>query len=133
MDMAESVVSSVIFHLDGRFKDTLLNTVLHAAMVFDPTQWPPAGKKLDSYGEEDVSTIFAHYKEALESKGHSLEDCLLQWGELKRVVKRKLASGHTKYLDLWQEVMRDHMESDRFKDILVLVQIVLLFPLSTAV
>ncbi|KAI8493938.1 hypothetical protein Bbelb_282850 [Branchiostoma belcheri] len=131
VDVAESVVSSLSFHLDGRFKDTLLNNaVLYAGLIFDPTLWPPGDGELDSYGEEEVSTIFAHYKETLERTGHSLEDCLLQWAELKRLVKRKLTAGHIKYLDLWQEVMRHHLE--RFRDILALVQIVLLFPLSTA-
>lgn len=125
------VLSTINYHLDGRFKDTLLsNDVIHSALVFDPSTWPPTAKELASYGEEKISTIFHHYRVPLEKAGHSLANCLVQWGELKVIVRRKLSFGRIKFLDLWQNIIHEH--SERFADILALVQIILLLPVSTA-
>lgn len=101
VEEAVQVLSSINYHLDGRFKDTLLsNDVIHSVLVFDPSIWPPTAKELASYGEEKISTIFHHYRVPLEKAGHSLANCLVQWGELKVIIRRKLSFGRIKFLDL---------------------------------
>ncbi|CAH1253071.1 ZNF862 [Branchiostoma lanceolatum] len=133
VEEAVQVLSTIDYHLDGRFKDTFLNNdVINSALAFDPSTWPPTAEALASYGEEEISTIFQHYKVPLEKAGHSLDNCLIQWGELKVVVRRKLSFGPMKFLDVWQHVIQEHSQSDRFNDILALAKIILLLPVSTA-
>ncbi|CAH1274673.1 Hypp5371 [Branchiostoma lanceolatum] len=90
VEVAVQVLSTIDYHLDGRFKDTFLNIdVINSALPFILLHaWPPTAEALASYGEEEISTIFQHYR---VPQGHSLDNCLIQWGELKVVVRRKLS------------------------------------------
>ncbi|CAH1266550.1 Hypp3408 [Branchiostoma lanceolatum] len=53
VEEAVQVLSTIDYHLDGRFKDTFLNNdVINAALAFDPSTWPPTAEALASYGED---------------------------------------------------------------------------------
>lgn len=72
-----------------------------------------------------------HFNDILIRNNCDIDSVSLEWGELKVYVSRLVAAEPAvSYLDLWQRVIRQN--EDCFKNIILVLMIVLLIPIHTS-
>ena len=92
------------------------NPVLSAAHILECRNWPN-DDELGSYGNEQIQNIYQNYKSYLDKEG-SLQETLLQWTELKKVVRRRYGSKAIRCDELWIKTLKEDCVEERFKQIL---------------
>ena len=125
-----NIIKSTQDHMSIRFDSFVSNPVLSAAHTLEYRNWPN-DEELKSYGDEQIRNIYHNYKSCLD-KGGSLQETLLQWTELKKVIRRRYGSKFIRCDELWIKTLKEDIAEERFKQILQLVKIILVMPIHTA-
>ena len=99
--------------------------VLRDMLVFNVNAWPTRSSELMEHGRQEVQRLTNWFRVALERAG-----CNEQWVSLKIQVNSQLRK--LDYVTLWQTLLTKVPYKEDFKDILHLVEILLVLPISAA-
>lgn len=89
------------------------------------------GQQLHSFGNESINSLLEHFDDILQRQGVDADSVPLEWIQLKiHVHKLVAADPEVSYLDLWERVLKQNEE--RFRNVLVLLTLVLLVPIHTS-
>jgi len=97
-------------------------------LVFNVDSWPAKDSALIDFGDTNIERLVIWFDPALKAAGCEVQDVLPQWHSLKITVK---AQFHEKdYCNLWRMLLsKDPYQTD-LKDILHLVEILLVLRIS---
>uniref|UniRef100_A0A4W5N2K1 HAT C-terminal dimerisation domain-containing protein n=1 Tax=Hucho hucho TaxID=62062 RepID=A0A4W5N2K1_9TELE len=112
--------------MTDRFQDASVR-VLCATKLVSFTNWPESGDTAADFGDTELETLVDHFKPVLETSGIHVERIPDQWTVLKVLMYQEPQSLQKMS---WFRVNRSHQHS--YSDLLVLVDLVLSFPASTA-
>ena len=104
-----------------------------AAIMFDLSNWPEDITDLATFGLADLETFVTHFKGILEAceDFRSIQEAKQEWLELKVLVHRHFR--HLQSQVLWQRLLQGVIgRPDQFPHIQVIVEIMLVFPMSTS-
>ena len=127
---AQVIINETIQNIEDRFESFVSHKVIQAAYIINPKNWPTDADLLESYGDEQLEDIFAHYKPLLEARHVDLSIAKMQWSELKQYVRRSCQN--QKAGDLWTSILCDEELADRFQQVLQVIRILLVLPVHTA-
>lgn len=123
------VINCINAYLEQRFENIKgSDQTLLAMSVFDITLWPDDRMALATNGEDKIHHLVEHFRLLLDKNDFKFDAVLQEWSCLKTCICNN-------YLDLnpqalWKRVFTYH--SNRFPNVLMLVEITLILPLSTA-
>ena len=98
--------------------------------IFNHDSWPEGDNDLVDFGDEEVNILLDWFKEPLSRNECNLENVLGQWGSLKTLVVREFQD--KSYSGLWSTFLMKQPYKSDYKDLLHLVQILLVMPISSA-
>ena len=106
------------------------NQVVKDLLVFNHDAWPTAQSELIDFGQEAIMRLSTWFQPALEDKGCIIAAILPQWTSLKVLVSTQFK--RKGYLDLWATLLTKVPYRDDHKDVLHLVEILMVLPISAA-
>ena len=112
----------------NRFQKFDTDTVLNAAHILEVDQWPKDDEQLAVYGEVEINVLAQQFHQLLERNDFDKDEALAEWLDLKVQVKNN--HRHLRKHAVWQRMFTDFPE--RFVNILMLIEILLVLPVSTA-
>lgn len=92
--------------------------------------WPSNPVDLVDYGREEIQRLTEWFRPLLHKAGCNINAIHDQWVSLKFLVKSQFQKMDS--INLWQTFLTKAPYKDNFKDVLHLVQIVLVLPISAA-
>ena len=127
----QAVLDAIAAHLQRRFSSFENEDIFKNMSIFNFKNWPLGLEELQVYGNEQLSSVVDHFEELLIRNDCDIDSVPLEWVELKIYVSSLVAAEPAVYyLDLWQRVIRQN--EDRFKNIILVLMIVLLIPIHTS-
>jgi len=104
--------------------------VIQDLLVFNVDSWPAKDTDLIDFGDTNIERLVNWFDPALRSAGCQVEDVIHQWHSLKIAVNSQF---HNKdYCSLWRMLLSKDPYKTDLKDILHLVEILLVLPISGA-
>ena len=125
------VLDHVLQNVEERFAYLENDPVLKAAAVLDPDIWPEDPLELSSYGDAEIHVVVLvdYYKDHLSRAGCKLTQIVIEWSLVKSHVSLHLSSRRTE--EVFSSILRSLV--DDCPNFLLLAEILLIWPLSTAV
>lgn len=127
-NLKNRVVNATSQYLANRFDNFEHDPVLAAAHILEVRHWLNDREQLAVFGEEEINVLSEHFKQLLEKNDFDQEEALSKWLDLKVLVKSNY--GNLRKQAVWQVMFTDFTE--RFCNILMLIEILLVLPVSTA-
>ena len=112
--------------LDNRFRDLETQAAFKGVGILNTSTWPGEEADLDQYGVDTLTAVYDHFEQVLD--GADKESLVSEWDAFKSFWKatcRQLSSS-----DVWVVLFK---HQDVYPNLWLLVQILLLFPVSNAV
>jgi len=104
--------------------------VVQDLLVFNVDSWPAEDSALIDFGDTNIERLVNWFDPALKAAGCEVQDVLSQWHSLKITVNTQF---HDKdYCSLWRMLLSKDPYKTDLKDILHLVEIPLVLPISAA-
>lgn len=125
------LIDTVINHISGRLQDLDTSPVLKAMQIFFMANLPESATDLAVYGEQEIETLSQYFNPMLSRLGcptDVIKDT--EWPALKAHMNRNRQRSTEV---LYKKMFTDDNLKERFKNILVLVEIVLCVPTSSAI
>lgn len=119
-----TILETFIEYISDRFSSLDANPVLAACKVLTIADWPTDKHELAAFGENEITTLSDHFQVPLEQQQCDLAEIQSEWRSLKVHINRQPKS------DQSANVIEYHQS--RFSNIAMLLEIVLLLPMSTA-
>lgn len=118
--------------LNGSKKQAVYGTenVVHDMLILNVDAWPSDPKDLVDFGREEIQRLVEWFRSLLQKTGCNIEAVQDQWLSMKMLVKSQFQK--LDYVHLWQTFITKAPYKDNFKDVLKLVEIVLVLPISAA-
>lgn len=92
---------------------------------------PRAVEELAVFGRDALTTVANHFQEPLRRHNFDIEAAQREWTDLKAYAERRMRGNPRESMSqLWQFVFTEQQE--RFRNVCLLAEIVLCFPLNTA-
>ena len=110
----------------GKSTPSSPNQVIKDMLVFNDDAWPKNQSELIDYGQEAIARLVAWFQPLLVGKGCCITAISSQWVSLKIQFKDKA------YVDLWATLLTKTPYKEDLKDVLHLVEILLVLPISAA-
>lgn len=104
--------------------------VVRDLLVFNVDAWPTRSSDLMEYGREEVQRLSNWFTVALERAGCNTKNINEQWVSLKIQIHSQFRK--LDYANLWQTFLTKVPYKEDFKDVLHLVEILLVLPISAA-
>ncbi len=125
-------------YISERFSSLKTNKVVVAAReLLDIRSWPTDKEQLAVFGEDSLNTLILHFNHVMVHSGIEISMAVQELSDLKVIASRLFNSlSHDEksslaLLNLWQRVFLESEEN--LQNILKVVSICLILPLSTAV
>ena len=128
-----AIIQSLIDYIDARFQNINTDPVFTSSKIFDPKNWPADDSEIPSYGQEELDRLLTRLSTLLKKKTCNLDTAREEWLNLKIYLTSNYHIRALHPLKLWKRVLLDDANRQEFSNILMLVKLVLVFPLSTAV
>jgi len=128
-DDKNQIIELVCDELNTRFVKTEKEPVIHSATeVLDFSNWPVSvePEELATFGNKSLNILIDHFHVNLERSGMDNDHVQEEWTDFKTYIKRHGATCSFEKLFLLPELR------DRFQNLLLLFEILLSFPLSSA-
>lgn len=104
--------------------------VIQDLLVFNIDAWPAKDSVLINFGDTNIERLVNWFDPALQAAGCQVQEVLPQWHSLKIIVNSQFRDKD--YSSLWRMLLcKDPYKTD-LKDILHLVEILLVLPISAA-
>ena len=128
----EDLLVANIAYMQARFQDFLNNPLLNACRVLEHRHWPKhQAALLEAYGVEEIKSLADHFKELDVMEHFNLDEALHEWRNLKSQVS-KLPFFTMKFTEFWTHMIIHYNDEVRFKNVLMVVLVVLMFILDTS-
>ena len=111
-------------------KNAAVHEIISDLTVFNHDAWPTEMEALLNFGREKVEHLITWFRAPLLSSGCDVSAVQSQWLSLKVLVHSNFMDKG--YNDLWATLMTKEPYKDDLKDVLSLVEILLVLPLSAA-
>ena len=118
--------------LTHRYNFLKTNPIFKAAtIVVEPRNWPFADPSFDSFGNEAIDTLYCHFESVLQKNSPVPKASFhLQWSGAKLLAKSRPTSALSSF---WKDLFMDKEHQHEFKELLKIMEIVLVLPLSNAI
>ena len=128
------IAQSLLDCMSSRFETLLSEPVYLACHALDHKNWPLLTDRqaLMQYGREDVRVIFKHVSTVLTNVGCDLVNAFSQWNDLNCHVSSSARYTGLHPLLVWQMVSQADQDKGDFKDILKIIHLTSVLPLSNA-
>lgn len=125
------LLSAVVASLQRRFKCVESEKVLQAACcILDPREWPKDAEALANHGSDELLLLTNHFAEVLDHMGCDRNTARhMEWQSAKVLIK-SLLPGLQK--DAWRDFFMDDHCKNEYKNLLLIIELLLVLPLSTA-
>jgi hypothetical protein len=127
----EILLDSVLATITERFSNLHGEEVFTSTMIFDTQNWPEGWQDLKDYGNSELKYLINHFQGLLTNITNK-ESILAEWLELKLFLKTNRHIRRMKHNELWQKITNDDDERKEYQNILTMVHLTLIYPLSTA-
>ena len=104
--------------------------VIRDLLVFNVDTWPTSTKKLVDFGNEKTEHLIIWFQSLLQKAGCDVSSIPEEWFSLKVLVNTSLRDKD--YASLWETLLIKTPYKDNFKNVLHLVEILLVQPISAA-
>lgn len=104
--------------------------VVRDLLIFNVDAWPTRSSELMEYGSEELKRLSNWFEVVLEKAGCNTQNINDQWVSLKIQVNSQFRK--LDYANLWQTLLTKVPYKEDFKDVLHLVEILLVLPISAA-
>ena len=104
--------------------------VVRDMLVFNVDVWPTRSSDLMDYGREEIQRLTSWFKVPLERSGCDVQNIHDQWVSLKISVNSQFCK--MDYAALWETLLTTLPYKEDFADVLHLVEILLVLPISAA-
>ncbi|KAK5916014.1 hypothetical protein CesoFtcFv8_001555 [Champsocephalus esox] len=122
------IVNRITDCISQRFATFSTDPVLLAAEIFDPHNMPENISAIDPYGDEEVQRLFEHFEPLLLSNGCNVAEVEREWLRAKHDIHQH--HRREAFLVLWHRMLTE--KEAIYPNLLHLIRIVLVFPVSTA-
>ena len=122
-------LDDILENVEERFGYLENDPVLKAAAVLDPDVWLKDQIELSTYGDAEIELLANYYEDHLLRAGCELHQIVRKWSSVKSYVSLHLSCRCTE--EIFATILRSRM--DDCCNFLLLAEIVLIWPLSTAV
>ncbi|KAK7877196.1 hypothetical protein WMY93_032098 [Mugilogobius chulae] len=133
-----ATVSSTVQHLKERFSSLLVEEpttattkAVRAFRVFTHDSWPEQRSQLIEYGAEELDFLLDHFSAVLARNGCDFNSAREEFQLMKMMISTNFKD--KSYLSLWETMLTKEPFCSDYKNILHLVQIMLVLPISSAV
>lgn len=125
------LLRSVIARLQSRFKGVESHQVLQAAAkLVDPREWAADHQELACYGRDHLATVCDHFANVLDRIGCDRDKAQrVEWPAAKVLIK---SLSQSLQRNAWQDFFLDNERRSSFPNLLLIVELILVLPLSTA-
>ncbi|XP_051997784.1 zinc finger protein 862-like [Xyrauchen texanus] len=135
----EATIKSTVKHLKARFCSLLGENDANSATtkavkcfnIFNYDSWPEDQEELVDHGADDLAFLLDHFSPVLTRNGVNTELAKEEFVDLKLLITRMFKD--KTYLNLWELMLTREPYSSEYKNILHLVHILLVLPVSSAV
>ena len=125
-----TLVDDVVDHISGRMNDLETSKVLKAMQIFFIVNLPVNKEDLATYGEAEVTTLCNYFHANLERMDCQVDEIIhTEWPAMK-IYMYKHKERTTEFLH--KKLFSDSLK-EKFKNILMLVEIILVIPTSSAI
>ncbi|KAI8503608.1 hypothetical protein Bbelb_185790 [Branchiostoma belcheri] len=100
-------------------------------LAFNPDQWPDTMEELLVYGAEYVDFLLDHFQDVLNRTTCDVQRCQDEFRSMKMTVRRTF-NREKSYSDLYEALLTKEPHCTDYKNILHLVSIMLVLPISSA-
>ena len=104
--------------------------VVKDMLIFNVDVWPTRSSDLMDYGRAEIQRLTDWFKVALERSGCNVQNIHDQWVSLKISVNSQFRK--MEYAGLWETLLSKLPYKEDFADVLHLVEILLVLPISAA-
>jgi len=119
-------------HLEQQSKRSISSkAVYHLAHCFNIDSWPSDHHMLVDYGNNEIRHLLDFFRSKLEDKGCDMILVLNQWRALKTLVSMQMKHCMD-FNSVWATLLSKAPYKEDFKDVLHLVEIMLVIPISSA-
>lgn len=125
----QAVLDDILENVEERFGYLENDPVLKAATVLDPNVWPKDQIELSTYGDAEIELLANYYEDHFLRAGCELHQIVREWSSVKSYVSLHLSSRCTE--EIFATILRSR--TDDCRNFLLLDEIVLIWPMSTAV
>ena len=133
-DKFKDMVENMSRHVSSRFASLLTHPVMESFNVFAPSLWPQHEHE-PTFGNDKIAAFLAeHFSVPLVKNGFSPDHCVVEWVELKLLVKSYI-QGHSKWTrhTLWADILQaNEGEVSELQNVLALVQKMLVMLMHTS-
>lgn len=106
------------------------NQAIKDILVFNPDAWPSNWSEIIDFGKQPIQHLVRWFQPVLEGKGCCIPAIAPQWVSLKILVSTQFRD--KSYQDLWAILLTNAPYKEDLKDVLHLVEILLVLPISGA-
>jgi len=134
----QTVIDRVMDKLNNRFENATdaAKPMIQAGRVFDTKDWPHHDRdELALYGNNQITQIADHFAPVLERMGCERGDLQNEWTAVKAHISNRVRALNIRRPDNCPSInilFQNPDLGDRFKNLLMLVQIILTLPLSSS-
>ena len=104
--------------------------VIQDFLVFNVDSWPHKDAELIDFGNDNIERLINWFEPALRTAGREVDDILPQWQSMKITFNSQFRDKD--YNSLWKMFLSKEPYKSDLKDILHLVEILLVLPISAA-
>ena len=128
------VVQSVMDCITARLASIHEDPLYLACHIFDHKNWPDRNNRdaLLQYGSGDIQVLYDHFSVLLQNTGCDIDIAKSEWKDLKLYVARNQHFQGTHPLAVWQRVSQEDAGRDDYGNILKIVHLTSIYPLSNA-
>ena len=105
-------------------------TIIQDMLVFNANAWPHDSNSLADFGSEEIGRLVTWFEPVLKKGGCNIEAVPRQWVSLKMMVKTQFQD--MSYSRLWSTMLTKEPYKSDYQDVLHLVEILLVLPISSA-
>ena len=129
----QRVVDSVMNRINGRLENQNdpSKRIFQAARIFDLKIWPQTRNGLAAFGNAEIRVLADHFAPVLARMECAVDALQHEWAGVKAHFGQRLARPDE--LPKMSSLLRTHRNRDDFKNILMLVEIVFVLPVSSSV
>ncbi|XDV11768.1 hypothetical protein PO909_000612 [Leuciscus waleckii] len=127
-NVKQTLLCSVIARLQSRFKGVETHQV--PAKLVDPREWVADHQELACYGRDHLTTVCDHFANVLDRIGCDRDKAQhVEWPAAKVLIK---SLSQSLQRNAWQDFFLDNEQRSSFPNLLLIVELILVLPLSTA-
>ena len=130
IDVTLSELDKRFSNLLGKNPDSEAQNVVKAFTTFHHDKWPESKNALLEYGNKDIKRLLNWFNPMLQKFGCETDKVLAEWRKLKLLVKSNFSA--KPYPELYQMLLTKSPYKDDHENLLHLVKIMLVLPISSA-